>query len=697
MEVSDLEASHNKDCTPNSQHRISRSQPRDRSKDALCAQPKFIAKNLNPASITQGNLAFVGAPVSLADGQIIQGNGRTIALKITYDEIEKSANKYKKWLKDHAAEFGFTPDDVDQFDQPVLVRSIDVDDESAIELGNVVDTSQAKMSKIDQAKAYIRNLSEKQLRIVGQLIRDSSGETIGAIIDDIGLDIIDQLKDLDRTEIVENSKLTSEGKDFLRSVLVGLVFDSEQYPDALHHYMNLPHTIKAGLERSFGYIIPLINQKGDVRQILAKAVEVAAQVTENDAITTAREYASSKDMFDSREYSEQEIALAQFLLDASTQKAIRNAFRYYDELLKGKENLFGKVAPKSQNESFNIVFMERARPNPEKEAEEIIHDTIVRAQRLQCLGNDNSQELAKLDNLLGSDGWKWNDKETKIIRLSDDLNVLRNNPTELTTEVKQTVLKEFYDWIDHNPLMDYDPGPVTFKNWIHYNYPGYEESHSEIWNNTRLNPELNRHKNLVILEHFRRDTMGSKDYDRFQQWLSENYPENEAQAKEIWDTKSYGHWRENPDPQTARFVYLGICKRLYIDQGKSEPILLKGPHGLLTNKDKDKLFIAPFSEMKGVDKEVSDMSAEEVFEEWHNYAPDDNNFKINWPDKVEPKPVGTAHSIDYASDKILREWDQKGKLNIYRHEFDAGKRPAVVKGKILIISNVAINGHGILN
>lgn len=252
MEVSDLEASHNKDCSQNSKHLISRSQPRDRSKEALCAQPTFIAKNLNPASITQGNLAFVGAPVVMASGHVIQGNGRTIALKIVYDEYKKSAKRYKKYLIENAGAFGFSANQVKEFKQPVLVRVVNVSENRAIKLGNVVDTSQAKMDKIDQAKAYIRNLSDEQLLIIGKLIRESEGETIGAIIDDVGMDIIGQLKELDRTGIVEQNKLTQEGKTFLRSVLVGLVFDAEQAPNVLHHYLNLPHRIKAGLERSFG-------------------------------------------------------------------------------------------------------------------------------------------------------------------------------------------------------------------------------------------------------------------------------------------------------------------------------------------------------------------------------------------------------------------------------------------------------------
>ncbi len=693
VEVSDLQASHNKDCSVNSAHQISRSQPRDRSKEALCAQPQFIAKNLNPASITQGNLAFVGAPAVNEKAHTIQGNGRSIALKIAYDEIPKSAKRYKKYLLDHAAEFGFSKSQVNKFDQPVLVRMLPVDKKTAIELGNVVDTSQAKMSKIDQAKAYIRNLSENQLQTIGRLIQNSSGETIGAIIDDAGIDIIGQLTKLDRTEIVENGQLTAEGKDFLRSVLVGLVFDNKNYPNALHHYLKLPHRIKAGLERSFGYIIPLIGNKGDITGILSRSVEIAAQTYQSDAIQAAKEYAGSKDMFEEKNFSKNEVGLAQFFLDAQTQKEIRDAFGYYDELLKGKENLFGKVAPKSKKEAFSLVFVDRARPNPGRSMEEVIHQTIVRAQRLENFGHDNSAELDRLNKLLGRDGWKWNEGRTQIIRgdsskdrhqrlvtleefrrtagrnanlqqftawlqreypkeAADAEKIWytirpgswRTNPalqaTVLTDEVKRAVLDDFFGWMQHNPLMDYNPGPKTFENWIHYHYPGFEARHEEIW----------------------------------------------ARARPVA--------RQNPP---ARFIWIGLCEKISIDQGKPRPVLLQGPLGMLTNKSMNKLFIVPLAMMDTFNGKVEDLSADQVYSRWHHFAPDSNNYSFNWPSYKESYPVGSGVEIFYISDKVMRQADSKGDMNTYHHTFDPGKRPCVKKGNILIVNNLEINKNGILN
>lgn len=363
IEADQIIASHNKDCSVNSKHRISKGQPRDRSIDNLCAQPKFIAKNLNPDSITRGNLAFQGAPVVSQEKMVIQGNGRSIALKIAYDEIPKQAEQYKKFLKQNAGEFGFSSSQVEKFKKPVLARTLTVSDKEAIRLGNIVDTSQAKLNRIDQAKALIRNLKPRQLQAIGNIIANSQGETLGAIIDDTGIEVFDQVKDLDRTGLVKNNQLTPDGKEFLRSVLTGIVFDSEKNRNALRGFLDLPRTIQAGIERSFGSIVPLINQKGDIRSQLQEAVIILAEIKRNDAFDSVQDVISAADLFDSdRSFEEQSQQLATFLLEAGTQKMIRDGFRVYIDHINGSEDLFNPVEAVSELQAFNQAFVTRANP-----------------------------------------------------------------------------------------------------------------------------------------------------------------------------------------------------------------------------------------------------------------------------------------------------------------------------------------------
>jgi hypothetical protein len=160
------------------------------------------------------------------------------------------------------------------------------------------------------------------------------------------------------------------------------------------------------------------------------------------------------------------------------------------------------------------------------------------------------------------------------------------------------------------------------------------------------------------------------------------------------NTISYEQYqRENPQ---ADLIYLGIIKELTLDQ-KSNKVTLEGPQAMLTNKTMTKLFITPLADLNGFEESINDKKADQAFEIWNNYEPDSDNYSLNWPDKANALPVGTADQVIYISDKIMQAGDHKGERHTYRHEFDAGKRPAVKKGNILIIANLSINRRGILN
>lgn len=584
IEAADLTASHNKDCSANSKHRISRGQPRDRSLDNLCAQPKFIAKNLNPESITHGNLAFQGAPITTIDGMVIQGNGRSIALKIAYDEIERSAVRYKNYLEKHASDYGFSTSDVAEMEKPVLVRVLDIDDSEAIRLGNIVDTSQAKMNRIDQAKAIIRGLEASQLQAIGRIIGSSEGETIGAIIDDIGIKIFDQVKDLDRTGLIEKNQLTHDGKEFLRSVLTGIIFDSDEHKAALRDFLDNPRIIQAGIERSFGSIIPLISQKGDIRTPLREAVSITADVMRNDAFDSVEDVMSSQDMFSgAKTYSQQGQDLARFLLSANTQKAIRDGFRVYVDYINGREDLFNPIEATSQPEAFKASFVERKNP-PEH-----------------------------------------------IVKLF--------TPAEFD---KGDIIRDYYD------------------------------------------------NEKYRITSFRKDKVYTKTIDGGSRKIFRKSDKRFLPNREETPTMNlFDDLRMN-----GPLSYMGITERITIEQGGNIKEL-KGEFPTFLSRDK--LFIIPKNRISKVKNKVRNKEAVNDFEEFHNYNASEVDYKINFPAEEKSIPVGTAHTIWYASDKVIQEGDRKGMVNHYVHEFDAGKRPAVVKGDVLVIGNIEWDARGLLN
>ena len=88
-------------------------QPRDLQHPDEQGKIRDIARNLNPAILTDSHTADSGAPVVGQDLMVEQGNGRMLALKLAYKSGK--AEEYKK----HLAEQGY---DVGAMEQPVLVR-----------------------------------------------------------------------------------------------------------------------------------------------------------------------------------------------------------------------------------------------------------------------------------------------------------------------------------------------------------------------------------------------------------------------------------------------------------------------------------------------------------------------------------------------------------------------------------------------
>ncbi len=84
------------------------------------------AQNLIPELIFNGAPGAIdGLPVVTKDGVVLGGNGRTQALQLHYAQAGHAARDY---LLDHAAQFGFTSDDVARLADPVVVRVVETPD-----------------------------------------------------------------------------------------------------------------------------------------------------------------------------------------------------------------------------------------------------------------------------------------------------------------------------------------------------------------------------------------------------------------------------------------------------------------------------------------------------------------------------------------------------------------------------------------
>lgn len=96
-------------------------QPRDRANAGYQAQVLKIQKEFNPELLGESSLVSDGSPFVGANDNVVEsGNGRTIAIRRTYESGNGEA--YRQFVQDRAEKFGLDPETVASMSEPVLVR-----------------------------------------------------------------------------------------------------------------------------------------------------------------------------------------------------------------------------------------------------------------------------------------------------------------------------------------------------------------------------------------------------------------------------------------------------------------------------------------------------------------------------------------------------------------------------------------------
>lgn len=85
-----------------------------------------ISEHMRPEVIVSDSASGLdGPPVVTAEGLVAGGNGRTMAIQRAYRSGHGAT--LRRYLREHAATFGLRPEDVDRFEDPILVRVVEVD------------------------------------------------------------------------------------------------------------------------------------------------------------------------------------------------------------------------------------------------------------------------------------------------------------------------------------------------------------------------------------------------------------------------------------------------------------------------------------------------------------------------------------------------------------------------------------------
>lgn len=217
----------------NSLHFIDEAQPKERNDEASVLSARKIAENIRPEEITSSITAYTGAPTVNERGEAIQGNNRSDALRIMWENHPEQAALYKQYLKDHAEEFGLQAEDIEAMEHPVLVNMVDVDDAEAIRLGQYVaqDTESGGVERI-KPKNTLQRMGTEMRSFANLLLRTSDDEmSFVGLVDANGANVLKWMSQRGfishtqyKSAFDSKGNLTPESKNDLRGIMYQSIF-----------------------------------------------------------------------------------------------------------------------------------------------------------------------------------------------------------------------------------------------------------------------------------------------------------------------------------------------------------------------------------------------------------------------------------------------------------------------------------------
>jgi hypothetical protein len=360
IEAKDLQPSH-QDGMRNPNHFIPEAQPKNRNDaGSLMAENSFSSKP-RFEELGENTNAYSGAPIVNERGEVVQGNNRAAGLRKGYDAKNK---QYKNDLANNSSQFGFTKEQVEKMNEPILVREVAVSDEGAIEVGNydVKDLETGGKRRLDPIAITRRMPFDIKGRIAEMLF--TGEETLNQAIRANQKRVLEllnpYLNQAQRNTITKEGVLTDAGIKDLEDVVKQFLFDNGDtaLPDL---FENLSANQKEGLKKSLPYIFSTSPDKSIVPDI-QEAILAVADFRDSGAgdfnawLAQGDMFADGKTPRD--KYTPLEIEIAKTLIEAKTQKEIVKKFGDYSDIVKDKEaNMFDPaIAGKTRAEGIKEIF-----------------------------------------------------------------------------------------------------------------------------------------------------------------------------------------------------------------------------------------------------------------------------------------------------------------------------------------------------
>ena len=379
IDVRELQASHNSGVQ-NARHFIPEAQPKDRSGSVSVMRAESMARNIKPEEITGGATAYTGSPVVNSRGEVIQGNGRSDALRIMWSHNPDVSEEYKQYLVDHADKFGLDADAVRSMRSPVLVHMVDVDDSEAIRLGQykMSDIETGGEERIDPSVTAQKMGSDIGVYASLLFASNEEGKSLSDLVSRNGIDVLQWMNrkgyisdNQYSSALNKQGALTAEAREDLKAILYQILFDGG-HMSIKKDFDDLPKSAQNALLQTVHRAIGLPDQSGIIT-LLQKSIGAYAGLLQYETFRNAKspeeisiavdQWAGMQDLFGDRSNGEIFGNFALKLAEAmrvSTQRKLATLLNELYDVVQGsgEDTLFeaAEATPKSLEEAIIQVF-----------------------------------------------------------------------------------------------------------------------------------------------------------------------------------------------------------------------------------------------------------------------------------------------------------------------------------------------------
>lgn len=203
-------------------------QPRDRTMKATAGQVEKIRQTLQPEIVERSANTTGGAPIIGTDNQVESGNARSMGIRAAYGDNGPRSVAYRKYVIDHAHEFGLDPAEVDKIRNPVLVRVRDTPVEEGVPRhalakemgeGTVAPMSESETAVQDAKRIQSSGIAKYAIgNDAGDFTTGPNAQFVSRFLN--GLSAAEKHGVLDR-----NGRLSAAGNRRIRNAVIAAAFD----------------------------------------------------------------------------------------------------------------------------------------------------------------------------------------------------------------------------------------------------------------------------------------------------------------------------------------------------------------------------------------------------------------------------------------------------------------------------------------